>query len=677
MMSEKELLQAFTDDRSEDAFAQLVRRYAGLVYSTARRRLANTSLAEDITQIVFIRFAKNPPRLKNPAALAAWLHRTTVHATIDLWRSETRRRAREMEAVVMEPATPETNLWDEISPKLDEALDQLNEDDRQALLLRFFNQKSMREVGVTLGVSEDAAKMRVSRALDRLRTQMGTSVAACTAVVLGTLLTEHSAEAAPAQLLARLSAIKLPAAAGLGGLAGMLWQMSKFKWAVGAAVVAVLALSVIYFTHLPSAATTMSGTSPTNSVADQMANTGTHSINLAPAGSPVAPAPVEAPTLFHITDSETGQPLAHSQIHVAYFGIGGDGNSHDFVTDENGTATLPGPDATHGEGGNVFVVAEGHVPVAIMFHSMPTNYSLKLDPAMTASGIIEDEQGRPVSGVKIWVQTPGNISGQSVNVDFQTCPVTNHEDGTWSCSYIPFDYTNELRLLLRKKGYAATYPIIPVDRTGLTNLVLIINRGYTIQGQVIGAQDAPVAHARIKVVTDEPGKEQSTETDDNGFYTLDGVAGAAVADYKFPPLEKNDNGAFVIRGMAGNGLLHVDLEIQAKGFAPQTTAVALSSVTNNADFTLSLGNIFRGHVVDEAGHPISNAIVQTDWNNQGIRVFDWHTLTDGGGGFEWDFAPQGSGLYWIEAKGYAVQRDVSLVADGSDHQIVLQSISSQ
>lgn len=115
-MSETELLKAFKEERSEEAFAELVRRYAGLVYSVAKRRLANAALAEDITQIVFIRFAKTPPKVQSHAELAAWLHRTTLNVTIDTWRSETRRRTREQQAAVMETATPETAVWEDISP---------------------------------------------------------------------------------------------------------------------------------------------------------------------------------------------------------------------------------------------------------------------------------------------------------------------------------------------------------------------------------------------------------------------------------------------------------------------------------------------------------------------------------------------------------------------------------
>jgi RNA polymerase sigma factor (sigma-70 family) len=102
-MNETELLLAFRKERSEEAFAELVRRYAGLVYSVAKRRMANAALAEDITQIVFIRLAKTPPTVENHGELGAWLHRTTINITIDTWRSETRRRNREQQATLWNP----------------------------------------------------------------------------------------------------------------------------------------------------------------------------------------------------------------------------------------------------------------------------------------------------------------------------------------------------------------------------------------------------------------------------------------------------------------------------------------------------------------------------------------------------------------------------------------------
>src|SRR5689334_14208167 len=96
-----ELLDEFRERRSETAFAELVRRYADLVFSVAKRRLNGDSLAEEVAQLVFMRLAKGPPKLSSEAALLVWLHRTSVHVAIDLWRSESRRRAREEKAVAM------------------------------------------------------------------------------------------------------------------------------------------------------------------------------------------------------------------------------------------------------------------------------------------------------------------------------------------------------------------------------------------------------------------------------------------------------------------------------------------------------------------------------------------------------------------------------------------------
>ena len=154
-MNGTDLLAEFRATRAEAAFSELVRRYTNLVYSVAKRRVADVSLAQEVIQIVFIRLAKAPPTLGSEAQLLAWLHRTTVHVSIDLWRSETRRRAREQHAVAMQTDRTEEVAWNEMTPVLDEALDGLNEADRQAILLRFFEQKTMADLGRVFGVTED------------------------------------------------------------------------------------------------------------------------------------------------------------------------------------------------------------------------------------------------------------------------------------------------------------------------------------------------------------------------------------------------------------------------------------------------------------------------------------------------------------------------------------------
>ncbi len=220
-MNGTELLADFRKTRSEDAFSDLVRRYTNLVYSVARRRLENDSQAQEVAQTVFIRLAKATPDIGGDAELVAWLHRTTVHASIDLWRAEVRRRAREEHAAAMEPDRTEDAPWNEIAPVLDEALNKLNDVERQAVLLRFFEKKSMRELGHAFGISEDAAKMRVSRALDRLRTQFSARGVTCSALALGGLLADHSVEAAPSGLVLALAGLQISATSGVGAGAGI------------------------------------------------------------------------------------------------------------------------------------------------------------------------------------------------------------------------------------------------------------------------------------------------------------------------------------------------------------------------------------------------------------------------------------------------------------------------
>src|SRR6266542_2748195 len=129
-MNGTDLLAEFRATRAEPAFCELVRRFTDLVYSIAKRRVADMTLAQEVTQIVFIRLAKAPPKLDAEAQVLAWLHRTTVHVSIDLWRSETRRRAREQHAVAMQTDRTEQVAWNEMTLVLDEALDGLDDADR-------------------------------------------------------------------------------------------------------------------------------------------------------------------------------------------------------------------------------------------------------------------------------------------------------------------------------------------------------------------------------------------------------------------------------------------------------------------------------------------------------------------------------------------------------------------
>lgn len=249
-MNGPDLIAAFRKSGSESAFTELVRCYTNLVFSVAKRRLENVALAEEVTQMVFLRLAKAVSQFRSERELVGWLHGTTVHVAIDVWRAEHSRRVREQHALPMNPTSADSPAWSDISPVLDEAINQLNDSDREAILLRYYAEKPMREVGSALGVSEDAAKMRVSRALDRLRGQLGTRGVTCTVAGLAAMLSAHTIEAAPAALVAALAAIKVSSLATAGWVATWLARM-RSPVGIGAAALVVLTAVTAFMLYSP------------------------------------------------------------------------------------------------------------------------------------------------------------------------------------------------------------------------------------------------------------------------------------------------------------------------------------------------------------------------------------------------------------------------------------------
>ncbi|EEF59232.1 RNA polymerase sigma factor [Pedosphaera parvula] len=168
-MNDSALLREYLHQHSEDAFRALVQQHTNLVFGTALRRTGNATAAEEITQNVFLILARKAIWLQSHTSLAAWLHHTTLFEARQWWRGESRRQRREQTAIALE-TTMKTPAADShaLSDALDEALLALPERDRQALLLRFFEGRNHREVGLALGIGEDAARKRVDKALDQL-----------------------------------------------------------------------------------------------------------------------------------------------------------------------------------------------------------------------------------------------------------------------------------------------------------------------------------------------------------------------------------------------------------------------------------------------------------------------------------------------------------------------------
>ncbi len=205
-LTDPQLLRAYAEDGSEAAFAELVRRHVDLTYTVALRIVRDTHLAEDATQAVFTALAQNASTLAGHPVLSGWLHRATRNVASQMVRSEVRRRAREQEAASMnEPSSGTDAPWEEVEPYLDAVLTELEPSDRDAVLLRYFERKTAREIADLLGIGAEAAQKRISRAVEQLRVLFARRGVVVSAGGLAVLMTSHAVQASPAGLAAAIS----------------------------------------------------------------------------------------------------------------------------------------------------------------------------------------------------------------------------------------------------------------------------------------------------------------------------------------------------------------------------------------------------------------------------------------------------------------------------------------
>jgi RNA polymerase sigma factor (sigma-70 family) len=237
MTSDAELLARFARVRSEEAFTELLRRHVHLVYSAALRQVGgDANLAQDVAQTVFSDLARKASALAGRDSLTGWLYTSARFAAAKIMRAENRRRVREEQFMrEAKEAAPETD-WEQLRPVLDEVMHQLAETEREAILLRYFENRPFAEIGARYGLNENATRMRVERALEKLRGLLAKR-GVTTAAALASVISAQAVQPAPATLAATLATSSL---AGAGGGALAFWSimnMTKLKLGLGAIVV--------------------------------------------------------------------------------------------------------------------------------------------------------------------------------------------------------------------------------------------------------------------------------------------------------------------------------------------------------------------------------------------------------------------------------------------------------
>jgi RNA polymerase sigma factor (sigma-70 family) len=207
--SDMDLVSDFARDQSEADFAELVRRHLNLVYSVALRYTSNGVDAQDIAQAVFLLLARKAVEMPARTVLTGWLYETTRFTALRWLRATARRQAREQEAYMQSLNADSTDVWQQIAPHLESAMSQLAERDRTLLALRFYENKTGREAADLLGIREDAAHKRTTRALEKLRKCFGKRGVAVSAAAIATAVSGNAIQSAPAGLAAAITAAAL------------------------------------------------------------------------------------------------------------------------------------------------------------------------------------------------------------------------------------------------------------------------------------------------------------------------------------------------------------------------------------------------------------------------------------------------------------------------------------
>jgi RNA polymerase sigma factor (sigma-70 family) len=664
----QELLREYVREHSEDAFEQLVRRYIDLVYSVALRRVNGASLlAQDVSQLVFTDLARKAASLPADVMLGGWLHHHTCFLASSTLRAEQRRLEREKQALEMNALNASSDSdWKQLAPVLDHAIDQLEPADRNAIILRFFEQRDLRTVGAVLGASEDAAQKRVSRALEKLRTLLEARGVTLSLAGLGAILGVQAVEAAPTGLAADISKGALPAGAAVGFIAALLkpTAATALKLVSVAAALAVLIGGLAIYRHTPGRPATILASAP---IATQKPGTPSVAQGLSPADaiaiSPGAAAASSNVLHLVVVAADSGRPVPIVQID--YRGCEGEKYSGKTLRATRfGLCDVEIPKATITQL-ELTTRIDGFADTRLHWEqsrvkAIPATYTLRLVRPVSIGGRVIDPDGRPVAGAKVGFNHEDSPTSVDSPEDhhFGWIEVSTDTNGNWRIERIASEM---LRLLYGSAshpdyvqsamGFAARKQGMEEElREGTMSFQL--GRAVTVHGIVIDSDGGPITGAKVLVGKRGMSDSRSAESGQDGSFTVNGCRPG-----KSP------------------------LSAEAEGFAATTTEVELSSNAQPFRLILQRGKSLMLRLVSQSGQPVPKAYIWLDTMNQlPVNNPDYGKLPvqadfdgkpDADGRVVWNNAPDTELTFDIAAGGFMRKNGVKVRPDGEEHVIVL------
>lgn len=664
------LLRAYADRGDEAAFRQLVESYLDLVYSTAVRRVGgDAKLAEDVTQTVFADLARKARALREVELLGGWLHRHTGFVAANLVRSEQRRRVREQEVVQMNALNdPPDSGWQHLAAELDETIESLETPERQVILLRFFERRDFRAIGQMLGVSDDAAQKRVSRALEKLRELLAHRGVTLEVALLGALLSGKAIKAAPAGLAAKVASLALASAAAGSGLTLAVNTLTHSLW-LKTAVVGVVVVATVWLLLANHATRRHPAASPnpvlTLASAAETAESPRAATPVAATAAAGKAGAVSNELVLTVVADDVGQAVPNVIFDYWLWTKGGVKHAQPLYATRFGRCEVPVPADTT----ELLLVSEcdGFASTRLDWRpdrgeKIPGQYTLRLARAVSIGGLVVDSDGNPVAGAQVGFnnQTDAGSETRPQSDEFGWpfwVTATTDAQGRWQIERIGraairtlYGSASHPDFVASPLVFAGRNPNFVEQLMAKTN-VFVLGRAVSVRGVVKDPNGQPVPAAEVRVgQVGEGGARESTTMRDGTF----AVAGCR----------------------PGTNLITA----QAQGYAPVTLTADLTDQAEPIQLTLRPGQLLKLRVVDPAGNPLPDATV---WLNPfdyadpakaatpTVQI-DFNQRTDASGRLEWNTAPDQELPLEISAAGYMKSGAVHVWPDGVEHVITLQ-----